>query len=86
MTRNWSHIEVKAAVDTYFKMLRLELSGLKYNKTEHRNALVKRLDQRSNGSIELKHQNISAVLIDMGIPAPQQNLWVALGTGRSPSP
>ena len=68
MTRNWSHIEVKAAVDTYFKMLRLELSGLKYNKTEHRNALVKRLDQRSNGSIELKHQNISAVLIDMGIP------------------
>lgn len=68
MTRNWSHIEVKAAVDAYFKMLRLELSGLKYNKTEHRNALVKRLDQRSNGSIELKHQNISAVLIDLGIP------------------
>lgn len=49
-------------------MLRLELTGFKYNKTEHRSDLMKKLDNRTSGSVELKHQNISAVLIDMGIP------------------
>lgn len=49
-------------------MLRLELSDRRYNKTEHRLALMERLNNRSNSSVELKHQNISAVLIDMGIP------------------
>ncbi len=59
-------------------MLRIELSGRKYNKTEHRRALMERLDNRSDGSVELKHQNISAVLIEMGVPyidgyKPQSN-------------
>lgn len=49
-------------------MLRLELTGHKYNKTEHRRALLEQLNNRSDGSVELKHQNISAVLIEMGIP------------------
>ncbi len=49
-------------------MLRLELTGHKYNKTEHRRALMELLDNRSDSSVELKHQNISAVLIEMGIP------------------
>lgn len=49
-------------------MLRLELTGHKYNKTEHRRALMEQLNSRSDGSVELKHQNISAVLIEMGIP------------------
>ena len=49
-------------------MLRLELTGNKYNKTEHRRALIEQLNNRSDGSVELKHQNISAVLIEMGIP------------------
>lgn len=52
----------------YFRMLRLELAGHKYSKTEHRRALMEQLENRSNGSVELKHQNISAVLIEMGIP------------------
>jgi len=68
MANNWSNSEVEAAVEDYFNMLRLELSGQKYNKTEHRRALIEQLDNRTNGSIELKHQNISAVLIEMGIP------------------
>lgn len=68
MANNWSESEVEAAVADYFNMLRLELSGRKYNKTEHRRALMKRLENRSDGSVELKHQNISAVLIEMGIP------------------
>lgn len=65
---DWSEAEVESAVADYFSMLRLELSGEKYNKTEHRRALMEQLSNRSNGSVELKHQNISAVLIEMGVP------------------
>lgn len=68
MTNHWSDSEVEAAVADYFRMLRLELTGHKYNKTAHRRALMEQLNNRSDGSVELKHQNISAVLIDMGIP------------------
>jgi hypothetical protein len=68
MAIDWSKSEVEAAVEDYFNMLQLELTGRKYNKTEHRRALMERLNDRSDGSVELKHQNISAVLIEMGIP------------------
>jgi len=68
MTSNWSESEVEAAVADYFDMLRSELTGRKYNKTAHRRALMEQLNNRSDGSVELKHQNISAVLIEMGIP------------------
>lgn len=68
MANDWSEAEVEAAVADYFAMLRQELAGQKYNKTKHRHALMERLNNRSNGSVELKHQNISAVLIETGIP------------------
>ena len=68
MSNNWSESEVKAVVEDYFNMLLLELTDRKYNKTEYRRALMTRLNHRSGGSIEMKHQNISAVLIEMGIP------------------
>jgi len=68
MAVDWSKSEVDAAVEDYFNMLQLELTGRKYNKTEHRHALMELLNDRSEGSVELKHQNISAVLIEMGIP------------------
>ncbi|VEN75053.1 conserved hypothetical protein [Candidatus Desulfarcum epimagneticum] len=68
MAHNWSESEVEAAVADYFDMLCLELKGRKYNKTRHRRALIARLNNRSEGSVELKHQNISAVLIEMGVP------------------
>lgn len=68
MASNWSESEVEAAVADYFDMLRSELNGQKYNKTAHRRALMEQLNNRSDGSVELKHQNISAVLIEMGIP------------------
>jgi hypothetical protein len=68
MTENWSKSEVEAAVEDYFDMLVLELRGSKYNKTEHRRELMAHLNSRSAGSVEFKHQNISAVLRDMGIP------------------
>lgn len=68
MANHWSDAEVEAAVADYFSMLRLELTGHKFNKAEHRRALMAKLNNRSDGSVELKHQNISAVLIEMGIP------------------
>jgi hypothetical protein len=64
----WSHEEVEATVADYLHMLTLELSGQAYNKTEHRRILQTKLRNRSEGSIERKHQNISAVLIDLGCP------------------
>lgn len=38
------------------------------NKAEHSRALQSQVQQRSKGSIERKHQNISAVLIELGYP------------------
>jgi len=55
-------------VADYRHMLMLELSGQRYSKTEHRRALLPRLNNRSEGSIERKHQNISAALIALGCP------------------
>src|SRR5665647_3059225 len=64
----WSQIEVEATVADYIHMLLQELSGQSYNKTEHRKALLKKLNNRSEGAIERKHQNISAILIQLGCP------------------
>ena len=47
-------------------MLDLELKEEKYNKAKFRKELGQILTSRSSGSIEFKHQNISAVLDDMG--------------------
>jgi hypothetical protein len=49
-------------------MLDKELRGQDYNKTEHRRHLVSMLNARSDGAIERKHQNISAILIELGFP------------------
>lgn len=68
MANHWSDSEVEAAVAGYFRMLRIELTGHKYSKTEHRRALMEQLNNRSDSSVEWKHQNISAVLVEMGIP------------------
>lgn len=68
MANEWSETEVEAAVGDYFAMLQKELAGQKYNKAEHRRGLREKLDGRSDGAVELKHQNISAVLIELGVP------------------
>ena len=47
-------------------MLAKEVAGHAYSKAEHRRSLQPRLENRSEGSIEFKHQNISAVLIRAG--------------------
>ena len=68
MSRSWSREEVEATVADYFHMLTLELAGQQYNKTHHRRALLAKLNNRTNGAVELKHQNISAILIELGYP------------------
>lgn len=49
-------------------MLARELRGEPFSKTEHRRSLMQVLDARSDGSVEYKHQNITAVLNDLGVP------------------
>ena len=65
----WSPDEVRRAVADYLDMLSHELSGSPYSKTVHRNRLLPKLRGRSAGSVERKHQNISAILIEAGLPA-----------------
>jgi hypothetical protein len=65
---DWSEDEVQSTVADYFEMLRLEADGLAYNKSEHNEMLRKQLNGRSKASVELKHQNISAVLAGLGLP------------------
>src|SRR6266480_2929138 len=65
---DWSRLEVEAAVADYLDMLALELRGGPFNKAEHNRNLVRVLNGRTRGSIERKHQNISAVLIELGYP------------------
>ncbi len=65
---DWSREEVEAIVADYLHMLTLELASQSYNKTEHRRRLQLLLNQRSNGSIEFKHGNISAVMVNLGYP------------------
>lgn len=65
---HWTVEEVEATVDDYLSMLKSELAGRNFNKTEHRRRLFPRLRGRTEPSIELKHANISAVLIELGFP------------------
>jgi hypothetical protein len=64
----WSDEENDAIVAAYFDMLALELAGERVNKAE-RNRLVQTvLADRSRGSVEFKHQNVSAVMLGLGQP------------------
>jgi hypothetical protein len=49
-------------------MLMLELSGQSYNKSAHRKLLLQKLNGRTDSAVERKHQNISAILIEYGVP------------------
>jgi Domain of unknown function (DUF3883) len=64
----WSPEEVDLIVADYFLMLRSELAGEPYSKADHNRCLQPLLDGRSKSSVEFKHQNISAVLVGLGMP------------------
>jgi len=63
---DWSPEEVAATVEDYFSMLEDELAGRTFNKAQHNRALQARLNGRTKAAVELKHQNISAVLHKLG--------------------
>lgn len=65
---DWRQSEVELVVSDYLAMLMLELAGQPFNKTAHRRQLQQRLPGRSSGSIEFKHANISAVMLELGYP------------------
>ena len=63
----WQPAELDEIVADYFAMLNAELSGRPYNKSAHSKALMARIG-RTHRSVEYKHQNISAVLDELGLP------------------
>jgi hypothetical protein len=84
MPKDWSSIEINLIIKDYFGMLVDELNNRPFNKTDHRKKLIQQLNNRSEGSIEFKHQNISAVLNNLGKPSikgylPRNNYQRSLG-------
>lgn len=72
----WTDTENDLIVADYFAMLADDVAGRPYNKAAHRRQLLPRLNNRSAGSVEFKHQNISAVLKGLG------EVWI---TGYKPA-
>jgi hypothetical protein len=68
MPEDWTREEVEAVITDYFNMLAMELRGEAFNKAEHNRSLQRIITARTRGSIERKHQNVSAVLIKLGYP------------------
>ncbi len=64
---DWTEEEVVLTVHSYFEMLSAELEQRPYNKAEARRRL-KNSVARTESAIEFKHQNISAVLEELGWP------------------
>jgi len=74
---DWTRDEVELTVADYFSMLEAELQGHPYSKAEH-NRRLQETTGRGRGSIEFKHQNVSAVLVNFRQPfitgyLPRQN-------------
>jgi hypothetical protein len=65
MAGEWTDAENDAIVADYFAMLIDDVGGQPYSKAEH-NRLLQTEIERGRGSIEYKHQNISAVLKGLG--------------------
>ena len=63
---NWSNAEIDLIVSDYFAMLSFETQGVPYVKAQ-RNRALQAVTGRSRGSIEFKHENISAVMMHLGM-------------------
>jgi hypothetical protein len=64
---DWRDDELDAIVADYFAMLAADLAGRPYVKSRHSRALMAEIG-RTHRSVEFKHQNISAVLEELGLP------------------
>lgn len=65
MADDWTDDENNAIVADYFAMLADDVARRPYNKAQH-NRMLQAVIDRPRGSIEYKHQNISAVLKGLG--------------------
>jgi hypothetical protein len=65
--RPWADYELDAIISDYFAMLGADLAGVPYIKARHSAALMAKIG-RSHRSVEFKHQNISSVLSELGLP------------------
>lgn len=63
----WRDDELDAIITDYFAMLAADLAGEPYIKSRHSATLMAEIG-RTHRSIEFKHQNISAVLDELGLP------------------
>ena len=78
----WAAYELDLIVADYFGMLAAELSGTNYIKSRHSAELMAQTG-RTHRSVEFKHQNISAVLDELGMPwirgyKPKRNYQYAI--------
>src|ERR1035437_5652268 len=64
---SWQDDELDVIVADYFAMLAADLSGRPYVKSRHSAVLMAQIG-RTHRSVEFKHQNISAVLDELGMP------------------
>ena len=83
--RPWQDDELDAIVADYFVMLMADLAGRPYIKSRHSAALMAQIG-RTHRSVEFKHQNISAVLDELGLPwipgyMPKRNYQNAIFAG-----
>jgi Domain of unknown function (DUF3883) len=81
----WRDDELDAIIADYFAMLADDLAGRPYVKSRHSTALMARIG-RTHRSVEFKHQNISAVLDELGLPwiqgyMPKRNYQNAIFDG-----
>ncbi|HEY3441617.1 MAG TPA: DUF3883 domain-containing protein [Paludibaculum sp.] len=63
----WRDDELDLIVGDYFEMLEDDPHGRPYVKSRHSHALMAQIG-RTHRSVEFKHQNISAVLDELGMP------------------
>lgn len=60
----WKTGEIESLVEDYLDMLRAALDGASDRQADHWRALPSHLPGRTKGSIEKRHQNVSAVLVE----------------------
>jgi hypothetical protein len=63
----WTAVELDVIVADYFSMLVDDLVGRPYVKAHHSSAIMRQIG-RTHRSVEFKHQNISAVMDELGMP------------------
>jgi len=70
---DWTLDECEAAVEVYFEGLRKKLAGHKFNRTQACRSVAEKIG-RPHGAVDLKFQNIDAVLHKHGLPRMRRHM------------